>query len=215
MLKANRACCRKRPTWMASPKQKHPCWGAISFSFIKKRSKHPEVCPSGKGNSPCRRLASGRTLCGEFANRSCCRKRPTWVASPKQKHPCWGAFVLEAPPGIGPGIKVLQTSALPLGYGAVFLKKRVRIGLFVPAFWSGLRGSNPPPPPWQGGALPNELNPHKLSRLSLWCLRSELNQRHGDFQSPALPTELQRHTARAVPYKKWRSGWGSNPRPLA
>ena len=66
---------------------------------------------------------------------------------------------MEAPPGIGPGIKVLQTSALPLGYGAVFLKKRVRIGLFVPAFWSGLRGSNPPPPPWQGGALPNELNP--------------------------------------------------------
>ena len=56
-------------------KQKHPCWGAISFSFIKKRIKHPEVCPSGKGNSPCRRLASGRTLCGEFANRSCIRKR--------------------------------------------------------------------------------------------------------------------------------------------
>ena len=28
-------------------------------------------------------------------------------------------FVLEAPPGIGPGMKVLQTSALPLGYGAI------------------------------------------------------------------------------------------------
>ena len=26
---------------------------------------------------------------------------------------------MEAPPGIGPGIKVLQTSALPLGYGAI------------------------------------------------------------------------------------------------
>ena len=52
--------------------------------------------------------------------------------------------------------------------------------------WSGLRGSNPPPSPWQGDALPNELNPHR------WCLRSESNQRHGDFQSPALPTELQR-----------------------
>ena len=125
---------------------------------------------------------------------------------------------LEAPPGIGPGIKVLQTSALPLGYGAVFLKKRVRIGLFVPAFWSGLRGSNPPPPPWQGGALPNELNPHKLSRLSLWCLRSELNQRHGDFQSPALPTELQRHTARVAvatrmglePTTSSVTGWRSN-----
>ena len=65
----------KRPTWMASPKQKHPCWGAISFSFIKKRSTHPEVCPSGKGNSPCLRLASGRTICGEFTNRACIRKR--------------------------------------------------------------------------------------------------------------------------------------------
>ena len=53
--------------------------------------------------------------------------------------------------------------------------------------WSGLRGSNPPPSPWQGDALPNELNPQR------WCLRSESNQRHGDFQSPALPTELQRH----------------------
>ena len=28
-------------------------------------------------------------------------------------------FILEAPPGIGPGMKVLQTSALPLGYSAV------------------------------------------------------------------------------------------------
>ena len=27
-------------------------------------------------------------------------------------------------------------------------------------FWSGLRGSNQPPQPWQGCALPNELNPH-------------------------------------------------------
>ena len=30
------------------------------------------------------------------------------------------------------------------------------------------------------------------SRL-MWCLRSESNQRHADFQSAALPTELQRH----------------------
>ena len=27
---------------------------------------------------------------------------------------------LEAPPGFGPGVKVLQTSALPLGYGAEY-----------------------------------------------------------------------------------------------
>ena len=27
--------------------------------------------------------------------------------------------------------------------------------------WSGLRGSNSLPPPWQGGALPDELKPHQ------------------------------------------------------
>ena len=54
---------------------------------------------------------------------------------------------MEAPPGFEPGIKVLQTYALPLGYSALE---------------SGLRGSNSLPPPWQGGALPDELNPHML-----------------------------------------------------
>ena len=74
-------------------------------------------------------------------------------------------------------------------------KRPFENGLFS---WSGLRGSNPPPRPWQGRALPNALNPHKANYFALfiprikWCLRSESNQRHGDFQSPALPTELQR-----------------------
>ena len=31
---------------------------------------------------------------------------------------------------------------------------------------SGLRGSDPPPQPWQGCALPNELNPHIYKRLA-------------------------------------------------
>ena len=142
-----------------------------------------------------------------------------------QKAPLTECFLLlEAPPGIGPGIKVLQTSALPLGYGAasvcsdgVFMKKStaqygflfLRLCHGLPLLWSGLRGSNPPPPPWQGGALPNELNPQVpifynfsagcrvcvetlINPSRDWCLRSESNQRHRDFQSLALPTELQR-----------------------
>jgi hypothetical protein len=32
-------------------------------------------------------------------------------------------------------------------------------GLAHTGKWSGLRGSNSLPPPWQGGALPDELNP--------------------------------------------------------
>ena len=71
-------------------------------------------------------------------------------------------------------IKVLQTSALPLGYGAI---------------WSGLRGSNSLPPPWQGGALPDELNPRIAT------------------SSGKVVYKDQR--------KKWRPGWVSNPRPLA
>lgn len=44
------------------------------------------------------------------------------------------SFCLEAPPGFGPGVKVLQTSALPLGYGAIkllyIIKKRATMQLF-------------------------------------------------------------------------------------
>ena len=34
---------------------------------------------------------------------------------------------------------------------------------------------------------------YQMSYIRMWCLRAESNHRHGDFQSPALPTELQRH----------------------
>ena len=57
---------------------------------------------------------------------------------------------LEATPGFEPGIKVLQTSALPLGYVAQKIK------------WSGKRGLNPRHQPWQGCALPTELFPQKF-----------------------------------------------------
>ena len=46
-----------------------------------------------------------------------------------------------------------------------------------------------------------ELIPH------MWCPEPESNQRHEDFQSSALPTELSGLI--------WRPGRGSNPRPLA
>ena len=48
--------------------------------------------------------------------------------------------------------------------------------------WSGLRGSNSLPPPWQGGALPDELNPHlryllyrPLSDLSIYFFKKLRN----------------------------------------
>lgn len=60
-------------------------------------------------------------------------------------------FILEATPGFEPGIKVLQTHALPLGYVA----------------WSERRGSNPRPMPWQGIALSTELLSHYFNSIIL------------------------------------------------
>ena len=64
---------------------------------------------------------------------------------------------MEAPSGFEPEMEVLQTSALPLGDGAVRLSR----GSVPPARrargerkWSGKRDSNPRLRPWQGRTLP-------------------------------------------------------------
>ena len=65
-------------------------------------------------------------LCGSKPNRFPCAWRKKTrsvarVARPKAKSTPFGVLLLlEAPPGFGPGIRVLQTRALPLGHGAVF-----------------------------------------------------------------------------------------------
>ena len=62
--------------------------------------------------------------------------------------------------------------------------------------WSGLRGSNPPPRPWQGRALPNELNPRKFLLISFpnapenWQGKKDSNPRHAVLETAALPAEL-------------------------
>ena len=61
-------------------------------------------------------------------------------------HTVHNKFIWRRHPDLNWGIKVLQTSALPLGYAAV---------------WSGKRGSNSRPSPWQGDALP-------LSYFRIW-----------------------------------------------
>ena len=73
--------------------------------------------------------------------------------------------------------------------------------------WSGRRDSDSRPQPWQGCALPTELLPHT------WCLGAELNHRHADFQSAALPTELPRLVATRKglePSTSSVTGWHSN-----
>ena len=43
------------------------------------------------------------------------------------------------------------------------------------SFWSGKRGSDPRPQPWQGCALPTELFPRSVSRLGLQIYNDILN----------------------------------------
>ena len=104
-------------------------------------------------------------------------------------------------PDLNRGIELLQSFALPLGYGAVFSFRTKGRGILRPFVlsWSGRRDSNSRRSPWQGDALP--LSHSRIlyyihpSKKSEWCLRAESNHRHEDFQSSALPTELQRHIA--------------------
>ena len=69
--------------------------------------------------------------------------------------------------------------ALRTGGGSEFggCRKRKRTSNLDVLFWSGLRGSNSLPPPWQGGALPDELSPRNrtyLNRRSCFCQASFL-----------------------------------------
>ena len=45
-----------------------------------------------------------------------------------------------------------------------------------------------------------------------WCLESELNQRHVDFQSTALPTELSRHIRQLSRYRSITEKEGGDPK---
>ena len=105
------------------------------------------------------------------------------------------------------GIEVLQTFALPLGYGAIFaadkavILKRTLNDNFVSASYGADDEARTRYLHLGKVAL------YRMSYIRVWCLRPESNQRHVDFQSTALPTELQR--------QKWRPGTGSNRRPLA
>ena len=53
--------------------------------------------------------------------------------------------------------------------------------------WSGKRGSNSRPPPWQGGALPTELFPHFLASCIFYSIISCLAFSRFDFRCTGLP----------------------------
>ena len=74
--------------------------------------------------------------------------------------------------------------------------------------WSGWRGSNSLPPPWQGGALPDELHPH-------FCGASGRNRTNDTRIFSPLLYQLSYRGIWGFSSSAWRPGTGSNRRPLA
>ncbi len=77
------------------------------------------------------------------------------------------------------GIADLQSTALPLGYGAVGAANEARTRYLH-----------------LGKVALYQMSYGRIILKYIfqnWCLGSESNQRHADFQSAALPAELPRH----------------------
>ena len=163
-----------------------------------------------------RRFCAVPPFCAAGANpwRKANSLRPSIELSPgiQKEAPAVGwCFFLEATPRFELGVELLQSSALPLGYVALWITGAILCSCYH------LSGAG-------DEARTRYLHLGKVALYQMsytrkWCLRSESNQRHGDFQSPALPTELQRHISFVIHKrnrkKKWRLGRDLNPRPPA
>ena len=96
------------------------------------------------------------------------------------------------------------TSSLP---AVSFQKRKSHPDGWDFLFWSGRRGSNSLPRPWQGRALPDELRQHL----------TPIFQRHGaSGRSRTNDTRIFSPLLYQLSYRGiWRPRWGSNPRPPA
>ena len=115
-----------------------------------------------------------------------------------------GGAHLEVTPGFEPGNESFADSCL-----TTWLCHHIRETAFRGRFsvWSGRRGSNSLPRPWQGRALPDELRPHM----------APVFQHHGaSGRSRTNDTRIFSPLLYQLSYRgKWRPRWGSNPRPPA
>ena len=109
-------------------------------------------------------------------------------------------FSFKAPPGFEPGVTVLQTGALPLGYSAILYNILCFKHHFHDIYCLLIlkRKTAHCFPSKVGAGYEIRTRDFHLGKVTLyhwvnpalWCPEPESNQRHEDFQSSALPTEL-------------------------
>ena len=106
-------------------------------------------------------------------------------------------FLWRCHPDLNWGVELLQSSALPLGYGTLFKDgaKRSLLHLTGASDEARTRYLHLGKVALYQMSYTRVLDPPRSFLCGGWCLRSESNQRHEDFQSSALPTELQRQMA--------------------
>ena len=91
------------------------------------------------------------------------------------------------------GIADLQSAALPLGYDAILVCRLLKAKPANVFFGAGNETRTRYLHLGKVALYRMSYARRYLQETCRWCLRSESNQRHADFQSAALPTELQRH----------------------
>ena len=89
----------------------------------------------------------------------------------------WNEINPRTPAGISHAIGVFHVrSTFHKSARIYFVEKETWHNVSGLFFWSGRRGSNSLPPPWQGGALPDELRPHfgfRVTCFATWFIITE------------------------------------------
>ena len=126
--------------------------------------------------------------------------------STRYRHPTNGRAIRRSPAGPLDLTRCAQVKAASSSLPAAFQKENTILTDGV-SFWSGRRGSNSLPRPWQGRALPDELRPQTAPLLRHLGASGRSRTNDTRIFSPL----LYQLSYRGI----WRPRRGSNPRPPA